>query len=621
MPYRGANWHQIEGQWFNESGSLTGDNQGRVAARRTVDPGCGYPFGAGHDDIPQLSAIDPNGDNPNLTFDKDRPAAGLGYADHNKPGNFLNGFMTGDLRGLSRWEGSEGDWAGNRDDCRVSIGDWQDIREERDQQNGMAYFQHELNDYVKVRGEIVASSLDYNTRDLPGSLDEWDGRSLYGNNVPIVVGSNPGNPFRAFADGTGFGGWNPAWNTVNTLDYWDANGNGRYDYLQEPGEFLVFAQDANGDGIPDRDVDGDGMADPDAQRRPEFRVLLPAIYADADGDGQLDSFADADGDGVPDRFDPDAGVRLFEDVKLMEMTISPKQPYGNTIDWLNDDMTYSRRRQIDNLRIRLGTEISIPDTEWIVDLDWIWATSKREEDYAEPVWPWAVASMRCQGGQFADQCWNPFSTAWLDSDEDGQILPAWRDPDHPAANTELEHRNAGVLLRHDQRNLGMYIVDATISNNSLFNLWYNDAPVGFAAGVHWRIGERGIPPEPAGRFRPRLGAHRLPVHGRRDASRLHGTAAAADFASQVGRHGGADGGALRPVRGPWHHHLRRRHRPVRHHHPEVGGALRARRLACLPWQPDPRVRVAGHVPAVPDHAEPQRLRHGARLRLRLHAGA
>ena len=487
VPYRGANWHQIDGQWFNEGGSPTGDNQGRVAARRAADPGCGYPFGAGHDDIPQLSAIDPNGDNPNLTFDKDRPAAGLGYADFNKPGNFLNGFMTGDLRGLSRWEGSEGDWAGNRDDCRVSIGDWQDIREERDQQNGMAYFQHELNDYVKVRGEIVASSLDYNTRDLPGSLDEWDGRSLYGNNVPIVVGSNPGNPFRAFADGTGFGGWNPAWNTVNTLDYWDANGNGRYDYLQEPGEFLVFAQDANGDGIPDRDVDGDGMADLDAQRRPEFRVLLPDIYADADGDGQLDSFADADGDGVPDRFDPDAGVRLFEDVKLMEMTISPKQPYGNTIDWLNDDMTYSRRRQIDNLRIRLGTEISIPDTEWIVDLDWIWATSKREEDYAEPVWPWAVASMRCQGGQFADQCWNPFSTAWLDSDEDGQILPAWRDPDHPAANTELEHRNAGVLLRHDQRNLGMYIVDATISNNSLFNLWYNDAPVGFAAGVHWRI--------------------------------------------------------------------------------------------------------------------------------------
>ena len=492
IPYRGANWHQIEGVWFNDGGSMTGDNQGRVAARRQVDPGCGYPFGAGNDNIPQRPAIDPNGDNPNDTVDDDDHVSGLGYADHNKPGSFLNGFMTGGLRGISRWEGSEGDTAGNRDDCRQVLADWQDIREERDQQQGMTYFEHELNDYVKFRGEIVVSNMDYDTRDLPGNLDEWDGRNLYGNNVPIVVGSNPGNPYRAFADGTGTGGWNPAWNTPNTLDYFDANENGRYDYLQEPGEYLIWAQDADGNGIPDRDANGDGEADSDAERRPEYRVLLLPAYADTDGDGTLDSAVDTDGDGIPDRFDPTpgdgvSGVRLFEDVKLMELTISPKQPHGNTIGWLNDDMTYSRRRQIDNLRVRLGTEINIPNTEWVADLDWIWASSKREEDYAEPVWPWAVASMRCQGGQFADQCWNPFSTAWLDSDEDGQILPAWRDPDDPAANTELEHRNAGVLLRHDQRNIGMYIVDFTLSNNSLFNLWYNDAPVGIAAGTHWRL--------------------------------------------------------------------------------------------------------------------------------------
>ena len=69
----------------------------------------------------------------------------------------------------------------------------------------MTYFEHELNDYVKFRGEIVVSNMDYDTRDLPGNLDEWDGRNLYGNNVPIVVGSNPGNPYRAFADRLGTG--------------------------------------------------------------------------------------------------------------------------------------------------------------------------------------------------------------------------------------------------------------------------------------------------------------------------------------------------------------------------------------------------------------------------------
>ena len=487
QPYSGNNWTQIEGQWFDYggSGSRTGDNQGRVASQRRVDPGCGYPFGAGNDDIPQRPALDPTGDNPNKTVDDDDHVSGLGYTDHRLPGNFLNGYMTGGLRGLSYWEGSEGDWSGARDDCRQVLSDWQDIREQRDQQQGMAYFEHELNDYVQIHGELVVSNMDYDTRDIPGNLDEWDGRSIYGNNVPVVVGSNPGNPFRAFADGAGLYGW-AARN--GQLDYNDVNGNGRYDYLEEPGEFYVFAQDVNGDGIPDRDRDGDGLPDEGAQRQPEYRVALMPIYADADGDGVLDSLADADGDGIADRFDPDSGgIRLFEDVKLQSLTISPKQPYGNTISWLNDDMTYSRRRQIDNLRLRLGTEVNIPDTEWIVDLDWIWATSKREEDYAEPVWPWAVASMRCQGGQYADQCWNPFSTAWLGSDEDGQILPEWRDADDPAANTELEHRNAGVLLRHDQRNIGTYIIDATISTSSLFNLWYNDAPVGFAAGTHWRL--------------------------------------------------------------------------------------------------------------------------------------
>ncbi len=496
-PYRGDSWHQIDGVWFQEMGWMNqGDNQGRIATRRRADPGCGHPWGAGNDSYgePRASIY---ADNPNKTVSNTDHVGGLGYTDAAKPGNFLNGYMTGGTgqgrdwrgyRGISSWEGSEGDNAGNRDDCRQLLSDWQDIREQRDQQQGMAYFEHELNDYVKVRSEVVVSTMDYDTRDIPGNLDETDQRSRFGRNVPMVIGSNPGNPFRAFADGSGALGWNPAWNRRNELDYYDANGNGRYDYLEEPGEYLVFAMDSDGDGFPDRDADGDGEPDPGAARNPDYRVLLMPIYADADGDGVLDSYADADGDGVPDRFDPDAGgVRLFEDVRLVEMTISPKQPYGNTISWINDDMTYSRRRQIDNLRIRLGTEVNIPDTEWIVDFDWIWATSKREEDYAEPVSQWTVASMRCQGGQFSDMCWNPFSTAWLDSDEDGQILSAWRDMDDPAANTTLEHRNAGVLLRHDQRNLGMSIIDATISNNALFDLWYNDAPVGMAAGIHWRL--------------------------------------------------------------------------------------------------------------------------------------
>ncbi|MDE0423162.1 MAG: TonB-dependent receptor [Gammaproteobacteria bacterium] len=529
VPWRGDAWYQHNAVWHRESSWIDhGDNQGRVAVQRRADPGCGFPFGAGHDDYGGMrEPLDASGDDPNKTVSNDDHISGLGYGDFNRFGSFYNGFMTAGTgagpdwrghRGISWWEGSEGDEPGNRDDCRQVIADYQDIRERRDQQQGMGYFEHSLNDYLKVKGEIVVSGMDYDTRDVVGNIDEWDRRNRYGRNTAIAIGSNPGNPFRAFADGSSALGFNNGacfplifdgatreavmagfatgslvssqnCNRRNELDYVDENGNGVYDYLQEPGEYLLFAQDSDGNGIPDRDADGDGLADCTGsgasldcsgfERNPEYRVVLLPIDTDSDGDG------------IPDRFDPDmvgnGGVRLFEDVRMEEMSIAPKQPHGNTISWINDDMSYSRRRQIDNLRIRLGTEFNIPETEWYLDFDWIWATSKREEDYAEPVSHWTVASMRCQGGQFGDQCWNPFSTAWLDSTEDGQILPAWRDPDDPAANTTLEHRNAGVLLRHDQRNLGMNIIDATVSNTRLFDLWYNDSPVGLAAGIHYRL--------------------------------------------------------------------------------------------------------------------------------------
>ncbi|HIM34491.1 MAG TPA: hypothetical protein EYM33_03080 [Pseudomonadales bacterium] len=495
QPYNGGAWYQYQGQWMQDvTWAPLADNSGRNRSVRHVDPGCGFEFGSGASYLPHLNPIgDPA--RPAATLEAQDYLSGLAVTDHSVAGNFYNGFMTGEIAGLSAYEGTEGQYGGSRQDCRQVISDFQDIESKRDQQQAFAYFEHELNDYVKIKGEMVVSTMDYGTRDVVGNLDEMDRISLMGMNTPMVIGENPGNPFHAFADGSnGF----PA---DSYLSYTDSNNNGIYDYLEEPGEYYVFAQDANGDGIPDRDWDGDGVADLNAQGDVESRVLLQnycsdptaewweCVYGvDSNGDGLVASLADADGDGLVDRFDPDSGgVHLFEDVRLIDMSIAPKQPHGNTISWLNDDMSYNRRRQIDNLRIRLGAEITIPDTEWIVDFDWISAWSKREEDYAEPVWPWTVASMRCQGGQMNDACWNPFSTAWLDSNEYGQLLEAWRNPDNPAANTELEHRYAGVLLRHDQRNIRMDVIDAVVSNGAIFDLPWNDSPVGLAAGIHMRL--------------------------------------------------------------------------------------------------------------------------------------
>ena len=169
----------------------------------------------------------------------------------------------------------------------------------------------------------------------------------------------------------------------------------------------------------------------------------------------------------------------------------PKQPYVHeSYPWLNRDMSLDDRRLQENPRLRLGTTVNIPDTDWYVDFDWIWNKSRREAVSLDPAWPLTVDSLRCQGGPNGDLCWNPFSTAWLSQDENGLVLPAslqgWRDKDDPAWNTAIETRAAGLSPRVLQRDVGMTMVDLNVSNGSLLNLWYNDTPIGIALGLHMR---------------------------------------------------------------------------------------------------------------------------------------
>ena len=510
----GDDWRQLEsGEWSN----------------LFPDPGCGYGFGAGYDDNgtvdervvldgADVEVIDSRTGEPvvqNWQWLKN---------DYDKRGSFLNGILT--------------PWGGGGA-CRNIISDMQDMQAESDQYKGYAFFEHEFNDYVSIHGEIGLTILDYYTRDVTGAFDETPSGVWYGNRVPIAIGSNPGNPFRAIAHNTWY---DPAMGAVfgdgsaipadarahpgfttdlKDLSWVDLNGNGVYDYGEEPGELYVFAQDANGDGIPDRtwdlsdetSLDGsvdengepipDGIPDADfnAQRMPEARVIL------------LSAETDSDNDGIPDRFDGDfaemgsGGIRLFEDVRMPDgdLNVHPKQTHNLNIEWADLDGhgigMYQRRAQRDNIRLRLGSEIQIPDTTWIVNSDFVYARGKRERQYPEPQWWLMVDSLRCQGGgddQNLEACWNPFSTSYLAHTADGQFIgdpsnkfpdeddPGWTPADAEAVNTEFENRNAGITMEYNLQTLGMDLFDLTASNSNLFSLPYNDAPVGFAIGTHWR---------------------------------------------------------------------------------------------------------------------------------------
>ena len=506
------------------------DNIGEIALGWTQDPVCAYGFGAGHDNEgpPPLNPYGPffdwgNGEDAhNVRRDAWQAEYGAHwgtdfrnyygetytYNDVSKHGNFLNGYN------------DPNDPAYH---CRMVDSDYQDVLAESERRKGMGYFEYEFNDYITVRGEFVSGSVDYNTRLYAPGFNDFDDADgiLVNDRMPIAIGSNPGNPFRAFADGSSWMGWDvtdnnsflpPGTSTYwpgvspdiwpggsNTwtarptrqLDFRDLNGNGRYDYLEEPGELLLFAQDANGDGIPDRDWDGDGIADDGVQRDPRARVVLLGM-------------GDADGDGLADRFDPDAGgIPFYEDVRFegRRLFAFPKHPRNNNLDWAENDgiLHFLRRTQRKDIRLRLGTELRVPDTDWIIDADWIWSQGTREQNQFQEVTPAMVQALRCNAGPTQDSCWNPFGSTYLMIDENGFPVgdpsikfpaendPGWTPPDHDFVNTEEEHRLAGNVMSYNVQDLGMTIFDLVGANNNLFDLWYNDQPVGLAVGMHWRL--------------------------------------------------------------------------------------------------------------------------------------
>ena len=443
------------------------------------------------------------------------------YNDITKHGNFLNGTIDPDRPARH---------------CRSIDSDYQDLQAETTRRKGMAYFEYDLNDNLTVRGEIVAGHVDYNTRMYAPGFNDFDtaNGAFVSDTMAIAVGSNPGNPFRAFADGShtndwlpaGTEAWDPALNnqhdypgqrTFSTmwldsvhrqLDFFDLNGNGRYEYLEEPGEALVYAQDLNGDGIPDRDFDGDGIADVNMQRNPAARVLLMDMTPVLGPDGVTM---------IPARFNPaGGGIALYEDARFPGsvgdsnqsalLFAFPKNPRNTNLDWVHNDgiNSWLRRTQRNDIRIRLGGELTLDD--WIIDADWIWSKGVRETNQPQEVTAEMVKALRCQAGPQGDSCWNPFGTTYLMMDDHGMPIgdptithplpsdPGWTPSNHAFVNTEEENRLAGVVMGYDIQDLSMNILDVVASNSTLFNLPHNDEPVGFAIGLHYRLEEEEFRP-------------------------------------------------------------------------------------------------------------------------------
>ena len=490
---------------------------GTVASRERIDPGCGHPFGNGNDTLPNpdgsyggprahmngpgalpaaWAASQDAAGNPINRF-----AVGLtGDSDFQKPRNFLNGFR-------NPFNLFNPGYPNFQQDCRMTSSDVQDMQAEGKLTKAFSYFEFDVNENISVRGELLISENDFNTRNFGGQFDEVEAIDLLGPRAPLVIGDNPGNPYRSFADGSDgmFAGFTGIDNDV--IDWDDQNGNGLYEYGVEPGEYLLYAQDVNGNGFYDRDLNGDGISDIGVERDPGAVPVMLGL-------------ADANGNGIPDRFDPDApgNVRMFDDVRAQrDLAVHPKQPRNNNVEWVSSDggFLHQKRRTIrSNQRYRVGTTIRVPNTDWIGDIDYVWSRGERTTNNSganqngtpEPLLSAYILALRCQGGPEADACWNPFSTTYLMTNDVGQITgdpniqfpgdndPGWRPADAPEVNTEFENRIAGIVEPFTEQVLGQKMLDFTVSTGSLIAVPWNDLPIGAAFGYHWREEEEEFRP-------------------------------------------------------------------------------------------------------------------------------
>jgi iron complex outermembrane receptor protein len=121
--------------------------------------------------------------------------------------------------------------------CRWQFGSNFDYFDEFTADSLASNYTFDLNDRITVSGELMWTSRNTISR---GSPSNPGGRQP---ELTAVPGDNPGNPYRAF---------------------YDADADGRYETAD--GDLLLYAVDANGDGVPDRDpagtdADANGMAD------------------------------------------------------------------------------------------------------------------------------------------------------------------------------------------------------------------------------------------------------------------------------------------------------------------------------------------------------------------------
>lgn len=257
-----------------------------------------------------------------------------------------------DVGEKDNWQ--SGDPSGSN--CRYHFGEQWNFMNPQHQYSVYANYRYEFSDNLSNNLDLTYSRLETESR---GSIQNPGGRT---EEFPIVLGTHPGNPFRAFGD---------------------LNGNGSLD----DGEQL-FALDADGDGIPDRGT------------------------TDANGDGVMDVIVH------PDAYNPDGGgIPFNEDVDVVALRAMGK--LGTRASPIHDDGSNTGNATFDQTDFRIADTmtIAIPDSSWEVELsavweEWDWVYSQKNTSQSALI-NGLNGTLVPDPTSSQTTYWNPFSTSQL----------------------------------------------------------------------------------------------------------------------------------------------------------------------------------------------------------------
>ncbi len=326
--------------------------------------------------------------------------------------------------------------------CRLHFGEFWNYINPQDKFNLWSNFSFDFSDDVTNEIDFMFSRLSTESR---GSPQNPGGRT---EEFPIVPGTHPGNPFRAYSDTDGDG-------------------------IVDPGERL-FAQDLNGDGIPDRgatDANGDGLPD----------VLLAPL-----------PFVSAADDPV------NGGIPFYEDVDVVALRIFGK--LGTKPTAFNSDGSNTGSVTFDSTNYRISDTLTwtVPDSSWEVTGGVIYQRNFLEDNDKNTSQNNLVAGLN--GTLIADptnpntSTWNPFSTQELYcQNRVCAISPAGFNPDdgeirfYNNSQDVVDAINIQALSTTDST---FYSYDL-LAVGDLFDLPTGDT-VGLAVGYQYRNEKRDV---------------------------------------------------------------------------------------------------------------------------------